>query len=191
MKTYLLFLSILFLTVFSSCKKEKVEDEKSVDELYISLKLDGVEKKYTSNSTSLNSWSGGTNSISCYASSGFFDQTKNIFIDFSLEKDSIIGADYEASVGQSFSVCESCPVSLGLRYEIDGDIYESRELNNPFPINYFKLTSVTFYRLNNMFGQNVKEYYVTGEFTTKINKGNAVKNVTDGNFRLIFKEFNE
>lgn len=186
MKTYLLSLSILFLTLFSSCHKEK--DETLVDELYISFKLDGEEKKYISNGTSLNSSSGGTNGISCYSSSGFFDQTRNIFIDFSIEKDSIIGSDYEASVGQSFSVCESCPVSLGIRYEIDGDIYESRELNNPFPTNYFKLSSVTFYRLNNMFGQNVKEYYVTGEFTTKINKGNDLKNVTSGKFRLIFQE---
>ena len=191
MKTYFLLLSILFLTVFSSCKKDKEEEETPVDELYISFKLDEIEKKYTSNSTSLNSCSGGTNGISCYASSGFFDQTKNIFIDFSIEKDSIKGTDFEASIGQIFSVCESCPVSLGLRYEIDGDIYESRELNNPFPSNYFKITSVTFYRLNNMFGQNVKEYYVTGEFITKINKGNVIKNVTDGKFRLIFQEFNE
>jgi hypothetical protein len=190
MKTYL-FLSILFLTLFSSCKKEKDEDETPVDELYISFKLDGVEKKYISNGTSLNSSSGGTNGISCYSSSGFFDQTKNIFIDFSIEKDSISGSDYEASVGQSFSVCESCPVSLGLRYEIDGEIYESRELKNPFPINFFKITSVSFYRLNNMFGQNTKEYYVTGEFTTKINKGNAVKNITEGKFRLVFQDFNE
>ena len=191
MKTYLLFLSILFSAVFSSCKKDKNEEETLIDELYISFKLDGEEKKYSSNSTSLNSYSGGTNGFSCYTCSGFFDQTRNIFIDFSIEKDSISGADYETSVGQSFSVCESCPISLGLRYEIDGDIYESRELNNPFPSNYFKITSVTFYRLNNTFGQNIKEYYVTGEFTTKINKGNAVKNVTEGKFRLIFQEFKD
>jgi hypothetical protein len=177
--------------LFLSCKKEKDEDETPLDELYISFKLEGVEKKYSSNVTSMNTSSGGTNGISCYSSSGFFDQTKNIFIDFSIEKDSISGSDYEASVGQNFSVCESCPVSLGIRYEIDGEIYESRELNNPFPENYFKITSVTFYRLNNMFGQNTKEYYVTGEFTTKINKGNDLKNITSGKFRLIFQEFNE
>jgi hypothetical protein len=48
MKFYFLILSVLFLTVLSSCKKkDKNEEETPVDELYISFKLDGVDKKYT------------------------------------------------------------------------------------------------------------------------------------------------
>jgi len=188
MKTYFLLLSILFLTVFSSCKKDKEEEETPVDELYISFKLDGVDKKYTSNGILMNNISGGTFGNSAYTSAGFYDFEKNIYIDFAMEKDSIVGSDYEAAVGQSFSVCESCPVSLGLSYEIDGNNYESKESNNPFPANYFKITSVTFYRLNNTLGQNVKEYFVTGEFITKISYTSIVKNVTNGKFRLIFQE---
>jgi hypothetical protein len=136
----------------------------------------------------MNSISGGTFGNSAYTSAGFFDLEKNINIDFSMEKDSIVGSDYETAVGQSYAVCETCPLSLRLRYEIDGDLYESKESNNPLPVNYFKITSVTFYRVNNSFGQNVKEYFLTGEFSTKISYTSIVKNVTNGKFRLIFQE---
>jgi hypothetical protein len=77
---------------------------------------------------------------------------------------------------------------MGMRYDIDGDDYSTSASNNPFPANYFKINSVTFYRLNNTLGQNVKEYFVTGEFTTKLNYSTTIKNVTNGQFRLIFQE---
>jgi hypothetical protein len=48
---------------------------------------------------------------------------------------------------------------------------------------------IRLYELNNTFGQNVNEYFVSGEFSSKIEKENTIKNVTDGKFRLIFQEY--
>ena len=48
---------------------------------------------------------------------------------------------------------------------------------------------IRLYELNKTFGQNVNEYFVSGEFSSKIEKENTIKNVTDGKFRLIFQEY--
>jgi len=187
MKATFFFLSLLSLTLISSCKK-KESTPTPVDELYISFKLDGVDKKFSTTSFTTNSNSGGVSGNLAYISSGFFDLEKDIFIDFDIQKDSIVGADYQAAVGQNIPVCDNCPISMGLRYVISGNDYNSSQSNNPFPANYFKINSVTFYRLNTTFGLNVKEYFITGEFNTKINYGTSIKNVTEGKFRLIFQE---
>jgi len=188
MKTYFLLLCILFLTVFSSCKKNKGEEETPVDELYISFTIDGAQKKYVSSSNTFNNTNSGIFGNSSYTGAGFFDLEKEIYINFDLEKDSIVGADFETVIGQKIQICDNCPISMGMRYVIDGDDYSTSASNNPYPANYFKINSVTFYRLNNSLGQNVKEYFVTGEFITKISYTSIVKNVTNGKFRLIFQE---
>ena len=189
MKSYFLILSVLFLTVLSSWKKkDKNEEETPVDELFISFTIDGVQKKYVSSSNTFNNTNGGIFGNSSYTGAGFFDLEKEIYINFDLEKDSIVGSDFEAVIGQKLQICDICPVSMGMRYDIDGDDYSTSASNNPYPANYFKINSVTFYRLNNTLGQNVKEYFVTGEFTTKLNYSTTIKNVTNGQFRLIFQE---
>jgi hypothetical protein len=188
MKTFYLFLGILFITALSSCKKDNNGEETPVDELFISFTIDGVQKKYVSNSATFNNTNGGIFGNSSYTGAGFFDLEKEIYINFDLEKDSIVGADFQAVIGEKLQICDNCPVSMGMRYVIDGDDYNTSASNNPYPANYFKINSVTFYRLNNTLGQNVKEYFVTGEFTTKLNYSTTIKNVTNGQFRLIFQE---
>ncbi|MBU3661311.1 MAG: hypothetical protein FGM14_15690 [Flavobacteriales bacterium] len=188
MKSFYLIFSILVLAALSSCKKDTDDGETPTDELFISFTIDGVQKKYVSNSSTSNNTNGGSSGNSAYTGAGFFDFEKDIYISLDLEKDSIVGADLEALIGQKIQICDICPVSMGMRYDIDGDDYSTSASNNPYPANYFKINSVTFYRLNNTLGQNAKEYFVTGEFTTKLNYSTTVKNVTNGQFRLIFQE---
>ena len=187
MKVTFFFLTLLSFTLLSSCKKKETTPPPA-DELYISFKLDGVDKKFSTTNFITNSNSGGVGGNLAYISSGFYDLEKEIFINFDVQKDSIVGADYQAAIGQNIPVCDNCPISMGLRYAINGNDYSSSQSNNPFPANYFKINSVTFYRLNTSLGQNVKEYIITGEFNTKINYSTTVKNVTEGKFRLIFQE---
>jgi len=156
------------------------------NKLFIIFNLDGETKGITSPNLSISTGS----SFGAYTSSGFFIFNNSIDIDFNLDRDSILGADLQALVGQKIRIegCLGCATNAAMRYEINGDEYRASDLNNTFPANYFKIRTVTFYQTVNKFGKSLNQYYVEGEFDAYLTYGSDNKHATNGLFRLIFEE---
>jgi hypothetical protein len=185
MKNKFLILAALLLSIsFQSCKKDNETTPVVTNPYYINFTLDGVPKSHSGLSNG-----GGTSSGSSTDAS-FFTLKTNIGITIRMDKDSIVKKDLDSLIGKKIVVgqCQSCPTSISLDYEISGDDYRSYETDNPFPANYFKVTSVTYYGTEDFFGRAQKLYTVEGEFNANISYGPDVKNAKDGKFKLVFRE---
>ncbi len=185
--------AISFFLLLSSCKKENntptpapVTTPATTNDLYIKFDLDGVPKNITSTNVSITTGLAG----SSFTSAGFFIFNNSIDISFNLLQDSILQADLQALVNQQIPIvdCLGCPLNAGLRYEINGDAFNASDLDNTFPANYFKITSVTYYRTVVKFGKSLKQFYVKGEFNANVTYGPDTKHLTNGTFRMIFEE---
>jgi hypothetical protein len=193
----LLFVTItLVLSIsISSCKKKNNTPPPApvlapapapANQLFINFTLDGVAKSFTGTEVSLHTTYGGGSSTS----SGFFNMNDNISINLNMPLDSIMGSDFQSLIGQKIRIgsCGGCPTNINLDYEINGNDYESSDLNNALPADYIKFNTVTFQKNVTVFGKNLNQYYVTGDFNLKISYGTDVKNATNGTFGLIFRE---
>lgn len=194
MKKQLLIIATLALSLgLSSCKKDEDHDTPTptptpppTNQLFITFTLDGVATNVTGTSNQLNTGRGSGS----YTSSSFFDFTTSIDITLSMPQDSIHGSDLESLIGEKIPIgsCGGCPTNMNLSYKINGDYYDTYESTNPFPDNYFKITSVTFHKNVDVFDTNLNQYIVAGEFNVKLSSGSDIKNAPDGKFRMIFQE---
>ena len=75
----------------------------------------------------------------------------------------------------------------------NGNEYTTDPSLNPFPANYFKITSVTFVNTspNTLGSGNVNNYILTGVFNAVLSYGTDSLQATSGHFRLIFQEFKD
>jgi hypothetical protein len=188
-KQLLVIVGIMFFLGLSSCKKKDTPaptPTPTTPQLYISFTLDGVSKNITNTTNQINTGYGG----GAYTSSGFFTLTDEITMLLSMPQDSIVGADLQSLVGKKLTIgsCGGCPTNIYLSYNINGNDYESYDTNNPSPDDYIQFNTVTYDNTINLFGQNVKEYYVTGTFNLKLSYGSDIKNATNGKFTLIFQQ---
>lgn len=190
MKKQLLLITTLCLSIlFSSCKKD---DDNSTatptpvaPEYFFSFNLDGVPTyiKGAKNNVYYGVTSG------AYSGASFFNFTTDISLSININKDSILGSDFQALIGQKlpFIGCGGCPeTNVYLNYDINGDNYTSFEIDNALPAYYLKITSVSYLGFFNQFGEYYEKYVVTGEFNARISSGGTVKNLTNGTFKLIF-----
>ncbi len=198
MKKQLFFAITLILSIsLSSCKKDdKKEPEPEpapapapappANQLFINFTLDGAAKSYTSTDVSLSTGYGGGS----FTSTGFFNLKQDIHFTLSMPLDSIMGSDLQALVGQKLVIgsCGGCPTNIHFDFDLNGNDYESYDSNNDLPNEYIKFNSVTFHKNVTVFGKNLNQYYVTGEFNLKVSSGTDIKNATNGTFGLLFRE---
>ncbi len=196
MKKQLLIIATLVITLgVSSCKKDDNTSPQTpaptptpttTNQLFMSFSLDGVAKSITATSNNVNTGFGGGS----FTSATFFDFINNASINLSMPNDTILGSDLQALVGQKILIgsCGGCPTNIHLEYDINGNTYKSYDSHNPFPTNYIKFTSVTFYKNVNLFGKSLNQYYVTGEFDLNLSYGSTIKHASNGTFKMIFQE---
>ena len=173
--------------VFSSCKKDdKTETPATPTQLYMNFSLDGTPVNVSGTTNQLNTGYGGGS----YTSSAFFTGSSLDEISLSIPQDSILGSDLQALVGQKIAIgsCGGCPTNIEVTHEINGDDYQSSDSDNPLPTYYVKFNSVTFLQTVNLFGQNLNQYYVTGEFKVRLRYGSTLKNADNGTFKMVFQE---
>jgi hypothetical protein len=183
------------LILNGSCKKK--DDNSAVtttptttptttNKLFINFTLNGVAQNISDTSIQISTGGGGYS----YTSSGFFSPTTDININLSIPKDTILGSDLKALIGQKIPIgsCGGCPTNINLQDDINGNTYQSMASNNPSPTYYIEFTAVTFSKTISQFGQTLNQYYVTGTFNLVLSYGTDNENATNGTFGLIFQE---
>ncbi len=183
---------LLFSAGFLSCKKTPTQPAPNLPSpLFIYFNLAGTPTNIFGLQNSLNTGSGG----GAYTSSGFFNFTQDINITINIDKDSILGSDLQALVGQQlpFLGCSGCPqTNVSIDYTpggFNGNEYMTNPSYNPFPANYLKITSVTFVNTSNVTGVSVNNYAINGVFNAVLSYGTDSMQATNGHFRLLYQEF--
>ena len=189
--TLLVFMSVSFL--FASCKKEDAKTTTPIttpNQVFIKMKWNGVQTDFTGTNNLISEGTAGGSDA--FSSAGFFNlsTSDNITIELMMDQDSILGSDLQSLIGVKLPVldCIDCQPHMEMIYNVNNDFHITKENDNVFPANYFKITSVTFLATVNHGGQICDQYVVQGEFNVKLEYASTINTASNGTFKLIFIE---